>query len=86
MYVPCTLKVAFAFVMCALSNVTLPGPATNDQVTVNVLPTGRPSSVAMPFSCAVTVGRLIVWSGPALTWGGWLTGGGVLVAVGVVVE
>ena len=36
----------------ALPNVTVPGPLTFDQLTVNVLPTGKPSSAAVPFSVA----------------------------------
>ena len=43
----------------ALAKVTVPGPLTFDQVVVNVLPEGRPSSEAVPFNVA-ELGSVIV--------------------------
>ena len=59
--------------LVALLKVTVPGPETLDQVFVKVLPEGNPSSVAVPVREAV-LGKVMVWSTPALTEGGWFTG------------
>ena len=48
---------------------TVPGPLTLDQVVVTVAGGfGFPSSVTVPFRLAVA-GKVMVWSGPALTTG-----------------
>jgi hypothetical protein len=53
------------------AKVTVPGPETFDQVVVTAPGgLGRPSSVTVPSSVALA-GRVIVWSGPALTFGAW---------------
>src|SRR5438552_13519015 len=66
------LNCAVVLAIFALTNVTVPGPLTFVQSTDRVLPGGTPSSVAEPFKVTLFVGREIVWSGPALTDGGWL--------------
>ena len=42
-----------------LPKVTVPGPLSVDQVVVNVLPVGKPSSVAVPLRLA-KAGRVMV--------------------------
>ena len=60
--------------VAALPNVTVPGPLTFVQVVVTAPGGfGRPSSVTVPSSVAVA-GKVIVWSGPALTTGGVFAG------------
>ena len=59
-YTPVALKVAVVPDRDALPNVTVPGPVTTDQSVLNVLPAGRPSSVAVPASVTVVTGRKIV--------------------------
>ena len=59
--------------LAVLLKVTVPGPETLDQVLVRVLPVGRPSSLEVPDRVEIP-GRVMVWSTPALTEGGWFTG------------
>ncbi len=66
-------KVALVSAAVALVKVTVPGPEVRDQVLVSVPEAGRPSSVMVPSRDAVA-GRVIAWSAPALTTGGWLVG------------
>ncbi len=68
-YVPAAEKLAVVSTAAALPNVTVPGPLTCVQAVVTVAGgVGNPSSVTVPSSVA-TAGRVIVWSGPALTTG-----------------
>ncbi len=68
--------VAFAL---AFAKVTVPGPLTADQVVVTVAGGfGNPSSVTVPLSVALA-GKVMVWSNPAFTTGGWFTGTGLTV-------
>ena len=76
-YVPAALKLAVVAAVPGFAKVTVPGPLTLFQTTVSVLPTGRPSSPAVPVRLAV-LGKVIVWFRPALTDGGWFTGNGGL--------
>ena len=66
-------KVAVVSAAAALPKVTVPGPEARDQVLVNEGGAGRPSSVMVP-SRDAEAGRVICWSGPALTTGGVLPG------------
>src|SRR4028119_247367 len=75
-YSPSTVKVAEVAAMVASTKVTGPGPLTFGQVTARVLPSGRPSSLAVPSRSTVSTGSVIVCSGPASAEGGRLTGGG----------
>ena len=71
-YVPAAEKLAVVSTAAALPNVTVPGPLTSVQVVVTVAGGfGKPSSVTVPSSVAAA-GKVIVWSGPALTTGAWL--------------
>src|SRR5215204_1619224 len=72
-YVPSIPNCAVVTAEAAFANVTVPGPETLVHVVVSVLPKGQPSSVAVPFKVAAA-GRRTVWSGPALTTGGWFSG------------
>ena len=49
---PATLNVAVVSMALALPNVTVPGPETVVQLVVSEPPTGRPSSVTVPFKAA----------------------------------
>ena len=51
-YVPASEKLAVVLSALTLPKVTVPGPLNFDHVTVSVLPTGRPSSVAVPVRVA----------------------------------
>ena len=51
-YIPAAEKLAVVLNALTLPNVTVPGPLNFDHVTVSVLPTGRPSSVAVPLRLA----------------------------------
>ena len=65
-------KLTVVSTAAALPNVTVPGPLTRVQVVVTAAGGfGSPSSVTVPSSVA-TPGKVIVWSGPALTDGAWL--------------
>ena len=75
-YSPWLPKVAEVAALCGSAKVTVPGPETFVQVTVSVLPAGRPSSLAVPSRGDVSAGSVMVWSGPASAVGGRLTGGG----------
>lgn len=54
-----------------LPKVTLTGPLCLVHWIVRVSPIGNPSSETVP-SSATSVGRMIVWLGPALTYGNWV--------------
>src|SRR5438445_10530911 len=58
-YVPALEKLAVVPGAFAFANVTVPGPLTLAHVTINVLPKGSPSSVAVPDKVA-TAGKVIV--------------------------
>jgi hypothetical protein len=66
-------KVAVVDGLAALANVATPGPLIWLHETVSVPPDGRPSSLTEPLSFA-GAGRVISWSGPALTTGAELMG------------
>ena len=51
-YVPSTLNCAVVTGEAAFAKVTVPGPETLVHVVTSVLPNGKPSSVAVPFSVA----------------------------------
>ena len=66
---PAAEKLALVSIAFGLAKVTVPGPETFVQVVVTAPGgLGRPSSVTVPSSAAFA-GRLIVWSGPAFTFG-----------------
>ena len=67
-YVPAVDITAEALSELALTKTTVPGPLTFVQLTEIVLPVGSPSSVAVPDNEG-PAGKVIVWSGPALTTG-----------------
>ena len=56
---PVAEKLAVVALALALAKVTVPGPLTLDQVTVRVLPAGKPSSEAVPLRPA-EAGRVMV--------------------------
>ena len=76
-YVPDWLNVTVVTALPSLAKFTLPGPLTLLQPALTELPCGNPSSLTEPFKAA-DPGKVIVWSRPALTTGGWLTGGNAL--------
>src|SRR5688572_31580583 len=75
-YSPSSEKVAEVAALSGSAKVTEPGPLTFVQMKVRVLPAGRPSSVAVPSRATVSIGSVIVWSGPASAVGGRFTSGG----------
>src|SRR5690606_15975982 len=80
-YTPSTLKLAVVLNAFAFPNVTVPGPLTFVHVVVIADGGfGRPSSVAVPLRFA-DAGNAIDWSDPALTTGGWFTGGPLVASV-----
>jgi len=70
--VPPAEKAATVLAAVGSTNVTVPGPLALLQVYVNAPGgLGRPSSLAEPFTTALSVGT--VWSRPALTTGALFT-------------
>jgi hypothetical protein len=67
-YVPDAENVAVVASAFAFPNVTVPGPLNLLQVVVTLLPTGNPSSVAVPDKLA-PAGNVIVEPVPAFTFG-----------------
>src|SRR3989442_6113150 len=65
-YVPTAEKLAVVLSALTLPNVTVPGPLNFDHVVMSVSPTGRLSSVDIPFRTA-EAGRVVVRLRPALT-------------------
>src|SRR5918999_24182 len=57
------------------------GPLTWLQLTLSEFGDGTPSSIAKPWRGIVLSGGVIIWSGPALTSGGWLLACTVIVTV-----
>src|SRR5207247_2177313 len=66
-YTPGTLKDTALTAASGVSKITGPGPLTLPQPDVMVPPAGRPSSVTDPPRTTMCGGRVILWSGPALT-------------------
>ena len=73
-------KLAVVSTVLASAKVTVPKPLTFDQVVTSADGLGSPSSVTVPSRLA-EAGSVIVWSVPAVTFGGRFTGSGLTVTV-----
>src|SRR5678815_440879 len=74
-YMPACEKLTVVLAAFALAKVAVPGPLTLLHWRRSAAGgLGKPSSLAAPVRLAL-LGKVIVWSGPALTTGRWLIGG-----------